>query len=160
MRIDAHSNTALPAHGYLRYGEPKHGDLFHVHARERAVVSPSATVSAIGNQIMDEDWSYAFWTQGFSVVHGLEGSWHEFFGTQPDSVREGIGGFMWLLAMVHEFSIAASFQPDGAHLLLHIGSYSADPPEAYKAYQAAVLKNFDRHRGTVWAVAGPVRAGR
>ncbi|MCP4449601.1 MAG: hypothetical protein GY811_30360 [Myxococcales bacterium] len=100
-------------------------------------------VSAIGRELLEKEWSYSFWTQNFSIISGFSRPWSTVLSAQPGKMQEGMRYALWLLAHVSEFAVAMSVQPDGMHLMAHVGTYASDTDDAYHAYQAAVTKNID-----------------
>lgn len=106
-------------------------------------VLEGSQVSTIGRELLEQEWSYSFWTQNFSLISSLSRPWAKVIDSQPKDMQEGMRYAIWLLSQVSEVAVALSLQSDGIHMMAHIGTYAADSDEAYKAYQAAVMKNID-----------------
>ena len=103
----------------------------------------NSQVSEIGRELLEQEWSYSFWTQNLSLISSLNRPWSKVINRQPKEMQEGMRYGLWLLSHVSEVAVALSLQADGMHVMAHIGTYASDPEETYKAYQAAVTKNID-----------------
>jgi len=97
-------------------------------------------MSALGKEFTSKKWSFVMWGEGIGVASGPEIPWNKIPGGMPPNFVDGVQMAVWALAHIYEVGMAGAVRDDGIHGVMHVATYAGDPPEAYKAYEAAVVK--------------------
>lgn len=102
----------------------------------------SASVGGFGKDFLENKWSFSMWAEGISVANSNAIPWESLNGLPKETV-DGIKLAVWMASHVYELGMAGAIRSDGVHLVMHVATYAGDPPEAYAAYQAAVMQSLD-----------------
>ena len=99
-------------------------------------------MSKFGKDSLQNPSTFTLWAEGISMG-GLEAPLTEATKAMPSEAVEGLGLALWLFSHVYEFGFNAAIRDDGMSFEFRTSTYAGDPPEAYKAYQAALAKAID-----------------
>lgn len=108
-------------------------------------INEKVALSALGQTLVDEKWNMVVWGQGTSLV-GKDlnlADYSSAMAAVPPDELDNVKLALWLLGHLYETGFGVAMRDDGMHVLAQVGTYAADPDEAYQAYGKALRKAID-----------------